>query len=73
MNDHFKPSQSRRAAAALAGRLHLVDEAIAALLQDRLGAVPGAARARAGEAPVALAVEIAKDAVLVVEHCSVSS
>ena len=43
---------------------------VAALVQDRLGAVPGAARARAVEAPVALAVEIPEDAVLVGEHRS---
>jgi hypothetical protein len=69
---HERPLQPGRkagaAAPALAGRLHLVDQPIAALLQDRLGAVPGAARACAGEAPVALAVEVAKDAVLIVEH-----
>ena len=60
--------EARAAAAAQAGRLHLGDDGVAALVQDRLGAVPGAALARAFEAPVALAVEILEDAVLVVEH-----
>ena len=60
--------EARAAAAAQARRLHLVDDGVAALLQDRLGAVPGAALARAFEAPVALAVEVLEDAVLVVEH-----
>ena len=55
----FQPGREAGAAApALARRLHLVDEPVAALLEDRLGAVPGAARARALEAPVVLAVEI---------------
>src|SRR5262249_17886395 len=58
------------AASALARGLHLVDQVVAALLEDRLGAVPGAALARAVEAPVALAVEILENAVLVVEHRS---
>src|SRR6202022_5104609 len=48
--------------------LHLVDDPVAALVDDRLGAVPGAAAARSFEAPVLKAVEVAEDAVLVVEH-----
>src|SRR5262249_12376531 len=48
--------------------LDFVDDPIAALLQDGLGAVPGAARAGALEAPVVEAVEILEDAVLVREH-----
>ena len=52
MNDHFSPvGKPRAAAAAQAGRLHLVDDRIAPVLQDRLGAVPVAARARARQAP----------------------
>ena len=69
---HERPLQpgreARAAAAALAGGLHLVDDPVAALLDDRLGAVPGAARARALEAPVVQAVEIEEDAILVCEH-----
>jgi hypothetical protein len=61
---------ARAAAAAQPGGLDLGDDRVAALLQDRLGAVPGAALARAFEAEVALAVEIPEDAVLVVEHRS---
>src|SRR5262249_43832784 len=71
---HERPLEPGREAGAaaptLARGLHLVDDRVAPLLQDRLGAVPGAARARAVEAPVALAVEIPEDAVLVVEHRS---
>ena len=52
--------ESGAAAAALAGRLHFVDDGVAALVQDRLGAVPGAARARAGKPPIVAAVEILK-------------
>src|SRR5262245_27326244 len=48
--------------------LDLVDDGIAAFLQDRPRAIPGAARTRAGQAPVAAAIEIAKDAVLVIKH-----
>src|SRR5882672_8596084 len=56
------------AATAQARVLDLADDGVAAFLQDRLGAVPGAARTGAGQAPVAAAVEIAKDAILVIEH-----
>ena len=70
----FQPGREAGAAApALAGRLHLVDEPVAALLDEALGAVPGAARARAVEAPVVLAVEIEEDAVLVLQHSSIAS
>src|SRR5262249_30305118 len=66
---HERPLQPGReagaAAPALARRLHLVDDPVAPLLQDRLGAVPATARPRAIEAPVVLAVEIEKDAILV--------
>ena len=65
----FQPGrESRPAAAAQARGLHLVDDPVAALVDDRLGAVPGAAAARALEAPVVEAVEVLEDAVLVVEH-----
>ena len=69
---HERPFQAgrkaRATAPALARRLHLVDQPVAAFFEKRLGAVPGAARARAFEAPVVLAVEIEEDAVLVGEH-----
>ena len=69
---HERPFEAGResgaAAAALAGRLHFVDDGVAAFFQNRLGAVPGAACARAVEAPVVPAVEIAKNAVPVGEH-----
>ena len=69
---HERPFQAGRkarpAAAAQAGGLHLVDDPVAALVDDRLGAVPGAAAARTLEAPVVEAVEVLEDAVLVIEH-----
>src|SRR3954451_19963093 len=69
---HERPFEPGRkagaAAAALARRLHFVDDPVAAFFEDRLRAVPGAARPRALEAPVVLAVEILEDAVLVSEH-----
>src|SRR5262249_928995 len=48
--------------------LPLVDDPIAALLQDGFGAIPGAARASSLKAPVVEAIEICEDAVLVREH-----
>ena len=71
----FQPGrETRAAAAALARSFHFVDDGVAALFQDRLGAVPAAARARAVEAPAMVAVEIFENAVLVGEHavCVVS-
>src|SRR4029077_17843090 len=69
---HERPLQAgretRAASPALAGSLHLVDERIASALKDRLGIVPGAARARPLEAPVVEAIEILEDAVFVFEH-----
>ena len=65
----FQPGRkSRAAAAALARGFHFVNDGVAAFFQDRLGAVPGAARARAIEVPAMMAVEIFEDAVLVGEH-----
>ena len=43
-------------------------EALQRAVDEALGAVPGAALARAVEAPVTLAVEVAEDAVLILEH-----
>jgi hypothetical protein len=57
---HKRPFESGReagaAAAALTRGLHLGDDGVAAFLQDRFGAVPGAPRACAGKAPIAPAV-----------------
>ncbi len=69
---HERPFHSGReacaAASAKARSLDFVDKTVAAFVEDRLGAIPCAALSRAIEAPVALAVEIPEDAVLVVEH-----
>src|SRR5262249_17394021 len=57
---HERPFQTGRksgaAAAALAGSLHFIDDRIAPSIEDRLGAVPGAAPPRTIETPVVLAV-----------------
>ena len=69
----FQPGrESGAAAAALAGSFAFVDERVAASFQDRLGAVPSAADARAVEAPIALTVEIFENAVFVGEHYCLS-
>src|SRR5262245_44551000 len=69
---HERPFQAGRepgpAAPAQARGLDLVDDPVAPLLHDGLAAVPGAAGARAGKAPVVQAIEIGEDAVLVREH-----
>src|ERR1700760_3551418 len=69
---HERPFQTGRkpppAASAQPRSLHLGNDPVASLVDDRLGAVPGATAARAFETPVLEAVEIAEDAVLVVEH-----
>ena len=65
----FQPGrESRAAAAAQAGGLHLVDNPVAALVDDRLGAVPRATPARALKPSIVEAVEVLEDAILVVEH-----
>src|SRR5262249_40397780 len=56
------------AAAAQARGLHVVDDPVAAFEDQLLGAVPIAARARTGKAPIARAVEIREDAILIGEH-----
>src|SRR6185369_8921564 len=49
----FEPGRETGAAAtALTRGLHLVDDGVAAALEDCLGAIPGAARPRAGQAPI---------------------
>src|SRR5690606_33404207 len=48
--------------------LHLVDDALVAHLQQRLGVVPSATGPRSGEAPILEPVEIGEDAILVREH-----
>src|SRR4029077_15658306 len=69
---HERPFESGRepgaAAAALTRGLHLGDNSVAAFLQDRFAAVPGAPRACAGKAPIVPAVEILENAILVGEH-----
>src|SRR5579863_2279603 len=60
------------AAPAQAGSLHLVDDPVAALVDDRLGAIPRAAAARTLKAPIMQAVEVFEDAILVLEHQVVS-
>src|SRR5258707_2333436 len=69
---HERPFQTgrktRAAASAQTRGFHLGDDPVAALVDDGLGAVPGAAAARGFETPVLEAIEIAEDAVLVVEH-----
>jgi hypothetical protein len=65
----FQPGRKTRPAApAQAGGLHLVDDPVAALVDDRFGAIPGAAAACTLKAPIVQAVEILEDAILVVEH-----
>src|SRR6185437_16121407 len=60
--------ESRAAAAAQAGVLHLRDDPVAPLEDELLGAVPVAASPRGGQAPVMQAVKVGEDAVLVAEH-----
>src|SRR6266852_1450896 len=65
----LKPSRKAGpAATSEPGILDLVDDGVASLFQDRLRAVPSAARAGAGKAPVAAAVEILENAVLILKH-----
>src|SRR6476646_10722272 len=71
---HERPLQAGRksgaAATAQTRRLYLFDYGVAALFQNCLGAIPGAARTCALQAPVVLAVEIAEDAVFISQHRS---
>src|SRR5579871_4286656 len=60
--------ETRPAAPAQARRLHLVDDPVAALVDDRFGSVPGPTLARAFEAPIMEAVKVLEDAIPVVEH-----
>ncbi len=70
----FQPGRESGAAAAAQARgLHLVDDRVAALFENRLGAIPRATLHGALQAPVMETVEIGEDAVLVGEHGSVSS
>src|SRR6266849_458088 len=65
----LEPGWEPGAAAPAQSRvLDLVDDGVASLFQDRLRAVPSAARAGAGKAPVAAAVEILENAVLILKH-----
>ena len=69
---HKRPFKAGRkscaATAAQARRLDFIDDRVATFFKDRLGAVPGTAGARASETPVALAIQVREDTVLVVEH-----
>src|SRR5262245_15385900 len=56
------------AATSQSGIPDLGDDGVATLFQDRLRAVPSAARAGAGEAPVASTVKIPENAVLIFKH-----
>ncbi len=71
---HERPLQTGREAGAAtpaqARSLDVVDDCPAALFQNLLGAVPGAARTRALETPVVEPVEIFENAILVTEHFS---
>src|SRR5581483_4936566 len=65
----FEPGgETRAATAAQAGLFHLIDDGLRPALQDRLGAVPGAALARAFEARIMEAVEIGEDTVAIGKH-----
>src|SRR5690606_11849591 len=66
---HLEPGREAGAAAPAQPRLlDLLDDPVAALGDQLLGAVPVAAPARAVEAPVVLAEQVGEDAVLVSEH-----
>src|SRR5208337_2321323 len=69
---HERPFESGRkarpAAPAQARGLHLGDDPVAALVDERLGPVPVSPRPRAFQAAVAEAVEIGEDAILVFQH-----
>src|SRR6516162_9144308 len=69
---HEGPLEARREAGAAAPAqvrlLDLVDDCVAAALQQGLGVVPQAPRACAWQAPILGAVEVAEDAVAVLQH-----
>ena len=71
---HERPLEAGReagaAAAAQARLLHLVDDPVAAHLEQELGAVPGAALLRGLQARRVQAVEVGEDAILIGEHVS---
>src|SRR5690606_11090787 len=67
----FQPGRETRAAAtAQAGSLHLVDDPVASFFKNPGSAVPMAARLRAFQRPVELAVYVGEDAILVLKHGS---
>src|SRR5690606_13763028 len=65
----FQPGrEAGAAAAAQAGRLHLVDDPVPPPAEDVLGAVPLAARHRALQGAVEPAVDVGEDAVLILQQ-----
>src|SRR5260370_16101983 len=67
----FEPGREAGAAAPAQPRfLAFADDPVAALVEHLLGTAPVAARARAGEMPIMLAVEGGEDPVAITQHCS---
>src|SRR5262245_6648786 len=70
---HEGPFEAGREAGAAAPAqpraFDLVDDPVVALVDQRLGVVPGATGTSPSKLPVVEAVEVAEDAVLVSEHC----
>ena len=69
---HERPLEARResgaAATAEARLLHLVDDVVVALVDEELRAVPDAAALRAFEAHIVEAIDIAENAVAIIQH-----
>ena len=69
----FQPGREAGAAAPAQARLlHLVDDPVAALVEEELGAVPGARACAPPPGPAMQAVEVGEDAVAVGEHVDFS-
>ena len=69
MNDHLRPVGNPAPPRPLQSRfLDLVDDVVVALVDEKLRAVPRAALLRALEAHVMETVDIAEDAIAVVQH-----
>ena len=73
---HEGPFQTGRepctATPAQARRLHRFDDPVAALVDQALGTIPMTTLLRAGKRLVELAIEIGEDAILVLQHISLS-